>query len=654
MIQPLAVSRSVLDAVGRCKVVLRWLPAALQVFLFTWIFLANIILPDHIAATELDPSWEQTVHSGFVQGLQWGLDLVATRGPLGIFDTREYHRQTYALLLVWYAVTSAGLAAVGLLYWRQDVSLPTRGAFLGLMLLAPLLPGYEETRPMLLLCGGAFLLLRSVKPSLFGLLLLAAFIGVLSLVKATYLASGLVVLGLLLFHIVQVRGTRVASLMLVTALLVCQLAWTAAGQKPQNWIPFLRTNLLVIGGYNQALHLEVPNPALAAAAAAYLILLGTSARALRHWPAGSARVAAWILVAGIGFQSFKLGFGRYDEIHWNRTFLSWSSLALMVWQLSPGAGRAHAGFGILLAVSLYALTPESHARRWELLNHGVERLSSNAEALLGIEAFRERMEAQRASLQEQYRLPRIAATVGTASVDLFTYQQGLLLLNDLNYRPRPIRQSHMAYSPELAALNHRHMIGPRAPDYVLLRWETIDDRLPTMDDGIVLLELLRRYQPLFEENQVLLMRRRDLVLEPLRVVRTAGTVVGFDEEVAVPEAGTSCQAFTVQLTATPAGRLRSTLVQGPHVFMEVDFQDGSTQRYRIVPGMLRQPVLLDPLPDTSDRMQRFIQTGVCDRIPCQLRFSTCQPRSLEPAVRVTFFALPDLPRRTVEPNGSQP
>lgn len=655
MLQPLVWSRSVALAVSLWQSPPRWLQFVFWTILSVAIFLANLVLPDHIATTELDPSWEQTVHYGYLTGMQWGVDLVATRGPLGLFDTREYHPQTYHLLLIWYALTSAGLAGLALVFlWQPDVAGMVRCSFVGLLLVAPLFPGYDEMRPMILLYGGALLLLHSTAPPWPGLLLMAGYVGVLAMVKVTYLAAGSLVLGLLLFHVARVRGVRLAALLLAVALLSCQLGWFAAGQKLTTWLPFLKNSLLVVGAYNQALHLEFSQAALLGGLLSLTFLMAGSATAFWHWPAGSARIAAWICIGAAGFQSFKLGFGRYDEFHWNRAFLIWSSLALLVWQLAPAARSLRWSFGPLLALTALTVVPATQSQRWEIPNRLLARVTTNAETLVHAGVWHSQREEERADLRARHGLPRIVATVGSAPVDLFTFQQGVLFLNDLNYRPRPIRQSHMAYSPALAELNRQHLIGPRGPEYVLSRWETIDERLPTMDDGSVLLELLHRYQPLFEENQVLLLRRRPEPIAPLRQVRTKEVVIPFDEPTAVPVDETCCQAFTVEFATTRIGAMRSRLIQGPHVFMEVEFTDGCKQRYRIIPGMMRQPILLSPLPDTADRMARFIQTGTCDRIPRSLCFSTCQPNCLEPNVRVTFISLPDLKKHSTESPGTHP
>src|SRR5262249_6118832 len=56
--------------------------------------------------------------------------------------------------------------------------------------------------------------------------------------------------------------------------------------------------------------------------------------------------------------------------------------------------------------------------------------------------LRDRMEQLREELARRYALPRIAARVGDAPVDAFSYEQGVVLLNRLNWTPRPIFQAY--------------------------------------------------------------------------------------------------------------------------------------------------------------------------------------------------------------------
>src|SRR5205085_1685863 len=113
----------------------------------------------------------------------------------------------------------------------------------------------------------------------------------------------------------------------------------------------------------------------------------------------------------------------------------------------------------------------------------------HAATALAPRALRRELEVKRERGRECWSLPRTRAVVGDAPVDLFSYSQGVLLLNDLNYRPRPIFQSYSAYTSYLAAVNAHHYRGGAAPEFVLLNLQPIDHRPATAEDGPALLEV---------------------------------------------------------------------------------------------------------------------------------------------------------------------
>jgi hypothetical protein len=80
------------------------------------------------------------------------------------------------------------------------------------------------------------------------------------------------------------------------------------------------------------------------------------------------------------------------------------------------------------------------------------------------------------------------------SVDVYPTEQAMVLAHGLQYRPRPVFQSYMAYTPALEAANAAALRGPAAPDWVLFHLRPIDGRLPALDDAASWPELLARYR----------------------------------------------------------------------------------------------------------------------------------------------------------------
>ena len=69
------------------------------------------------------------------------------------------------------------------------------------------------------------------------------------------------------------------------------------------------------------------------------------------------------------------------------------------------------------------------------------------------------------------------------SVDIYPWGQSFLLARDMDYRPRPVIQSYLAYTQKLEELNAAHLRGKNAPDWIFFSFGTIDDRYTSLDDA---------------------------------------------------------------------------------------------------------------------------------------------------------------------------
>jgi hypothetical protein len=182
-------------------------------------------------------------------------------------------------------------------------------------------------------------------------------------------------------------------------------------------------------------------------------------------------------------------------------------------------------------------------------------------------------------------------------VDVFPSDLLTAFAHGLDYRPRPVIQSYAAYSDELGRANAEHYAGGHAPRSVLLSATSINDRLPTMDDGSAWLELLRRYDPTAAIGDVLVLRRRPMArpwsrrLVERRVLRWG--------EPWVLDPGRSPGAggwlwCRIDVTPNLEGRIASALYRLPTVRLHVATDSGQHD-FRLIPASARSGFLLEPL-----------------------------------------------------------
>ena len=102
--------------------------------------------------------------------------------------------------------------------------------------------------------------------------------------------------------------------------------------------------------------------------------------------------------------------------------------------------------------------------------------------------------------------------------------QAVLLAHALDFQPRPVFQSYMAYTPRLARMNADVLLDEHAPEWILFPVMTIDRRLPALDDAPSWPLLLTHYQLAGAPGGIPLLRRSATPLpwhfEPLRHFET--------------------------------------------------------------------------------------------------------------------------------------
>jgi hypothetical protein len=350
-----------------------------------------------------------------------------------------------------------------------------------------------------------------------------------------------------------------------------------------------------------------------AAAGLLVVAAGLRVRPGSSWPARLAPVAA---VAWVLFGAFKAFFVRHEAGRVESYCWLLAATPFLLWPADDVRGWRRGALQILLSVTiglgLYGVTlgtMPAH-NRWLHPLVWAQYLPQTAGQLVRPLEYRSWLELLRQSTAASAALPRITAAVGDGSVDLLTNRQGIVLLNGWRWTPRPMFQSYGAFSPDLQRRNRDFFRSARAPDHVVLYGDPIDGRLPTLDDGPALLEILNRYEPREVENGYLLLSRRrgdvpEVVGAPLR-----DRPVYFGETIDLQGLGPGAKAISFAIEYKPRGRLYQFLFKPPPVGIEVTFARGGSKLYRVVPGMIRDPILIDPLPQGQDEWIELATQGL--------------------------------------------
>lgn len=555
-----------------------------------------------------DMSWMMAMNQAVAQGLVFGRDIVFTFGPYASVYSEVYHPATDPLM-VW-ASLSLALGCLGLLYL-----LAQNRKFYALAVFGFILAAVVNSRDALLL---SYSLLLSVVISALvlprdhpltlrlgrlpekGLAILFAPLGLLALVKVSLLpvcGTTALLCGLLLWH----HGKKfLACAGPATSLVAAVLLWVAARQPLWALPKFCLSASPMISGYTEAMEIRGSPWEWILYVLASVILL------IVIWTDRSPKISRLFLLLSYAmflFLAFKIGFVRHNPWH-NVTASSSILIAAFLLLFVVGERRALPPLALAaLACALIGYGSIQNAAMNASLNLRVtaERSAAGVRKRLTPGALQREYDQHLAAIRAQFPIDRLSGTT-----DIYSMNQSWLFASGNTWSPRPAFQSYSAYTAELAELNLRHLTSPQAPDNIVFRVEPIDNRLPSIEDGLSWPAIIDNYSLAKLDAHAAYLRKRDGTALPPRF-----TPVEFDrgahqlgEQVSLPDAADPLFA-KVDIHLTLLGRAWSAAFKPPQLHITLRLRSGEEVEFRTVSTMMNSEFLLTPLVKSTDEFARL-------------------------------------------------
>lgn len=561
------------------------------------LFLAIFTYPNP-PAMELDASWRMALTTALVEGWQFGRDIVFTYGPLGFLMGNTYSGVVFWPFLAWQAATAAAFTAV---IYRQGLRLTGYGRafYWGAMIL--LCIGYTDALIMVVMLTVAAELVRDAgRPQ--GLGTAAAVMGfaVLAAVKFTnLLAAGFVILVVAALELHLRRPAAAARLVLGYGLAFLAI-WVACGQNPLNLPAYIANSLEISSGYEQTMGIASPAAPFWKGVVVFCALVAYAVTHLATQPDRARALAACLVLGAFTLLNWKHGFVRADG-HMVGFFIC-ALVPITAYPALLDDGPRWRGLqrallvpaGVLCVLGMYDALPGMVRGA---LGTFQEKVYANVYNTVHLarryDYYRESLRGERTV----YDLPKTRAVVGRGTVDVLGYLQAVALFNRFNYQPRPVIQSYSAYTPALAALNAEYYASDRAPDFVLFRLETIDERYVMVDDARALQVFLNRYTFVHSEKGYQLWRRLDRPFDAAaiapRPLRSLELPVGAPLDLA--SFGRQPLWIEIDLPRSGLGRIRDFLYKPAFVRLSLKDADGNTTIYRLPTPLGRAGFLVSPM-----------------------------------------------------------
>jgi len=550
----------------------------------------------------LDGSWPEVLLYAHLKGWQFGRDLAFTWGPLG-FLNNQFHlgdNGSFAKLL-WETVGKLGIATalVGLtrkvpVLW-QVLFIVSCICFNWLFLDTVFLV------LITLIVVTRFLSRDTPRWQLVAWMVALAFLGQ---IKFTYTLFGCA--GLLTAVVFAACDrNRISALLLAAGFpAIYALVWLLSGQNPVNLPAYFFLSFQISSGYGDAMGVD-ETWAVFASGVTLAIFCGVFVGWLweRHKDRLFGIIAA-VYLAFTWFITWKHGFVRADGHVLG--FILYSLLLALVLPSICFPGKCWHWFQLAAVLAVGCIEIFQAALPRLCPEVALARFRENSANLIHVFDLPARWRNEFETAARKVDLPAIKQAVRNSTVDVFNYDQGVALLNHLNYSPRPNFQSFAAYTPLLMRDNLRFYQSPRAPDYVIWKQISIDSRYPTTDDALLVPELPRAYQPVLEENGYLLLKKAcDLPGEKLKRELLLTRSLHLGEVLTLPETGTAPVWIQANLPLNKLGKLRAFLYKPPLIYLTVTDETGRESSWRILPRIAKEGFLLSPLLETQTDFVAF-------------------------------------------------
>lgn len=632
------------------------------VFLVLLIYAALVVAPlaFRIPDVGLDNSWMLALNLLPHSHYKFGTDVVFTYGPLGFVETPENIGANLPIallfrLLIW------GLLIGQLGYWYFEGVSRRAACFFGLSSII-LVHSFLSTFLDYMVAAAAFLIVLRRTPDKQSW---RAATALAFLTSFAFLSkqSGYVMILLSLCayfalwrfrdHEAPPRGAWLKLALIAGAPFIAYLAYNPSVSGLWAYITGM---LQVSGGYSTAMSFAgLPKSAGLQLALLAALMVGFAALAIwRKWLALEA--AACILLAFCF--AMKHSVIRTDG---HITFVFALSVILMgllsmCCRYTKAAlltgGLAFASVAILSATEMDPTWGITKPLYWSLAPH-VNEFTDMFHWDKTIAAASAQAEA---NLRSDQLPDSFIRRIGQAPVVLFPNELAYAPANQLNMLPIYTLQAYVAFTPELDLRTAQHLQATPANTRLLMTWATLDYRHMLLDSPASWQTIYEDFQPEASESNLILLSKRSHRLKfhprPLKTV-----VADIREWQDVPEREFAVGA-SIEFSPTVLGKVRNLLYKIDPIYIELEPDIGSPQRFRVIPSQLRHSFVINCLPLNPLALEDILFQNNCQQKVKRFRFSGDGLDSFSARALISFTETPDekfqfAPREDAGPRESE-
>ena len=237
------------------------------------------------------------------------------------------------------------------------------------------------------------------------------------------------------------------------------------------------------------------------------------------------------------------------------------------------------------------------------------------------------------------QLPQsVLQKIGNQTVDIFPWNIQLLLLNKLNYKPRPVIQSYTAYTPYLENINFEHYNSKNAPEFVIYEVFSIDGRYAFFDEPKVNLLLTKNYKVVenfdFDGRKLMLLQKR-VDAKPIQLEKTKEYAMYIDSPL-VPKEGVY---YEVGAYDNFLGKIVSLINHSPEIKLLITTEDGGSSEYKTSKLLLESGLFYDRIINETSRFNNIFEVADVNPKIIYYNFKPSNPSQYKDKIRITEYKI---------------
>ena len=283
----------------------------------------------------------------------------------------------------------------------------------------------------------------------------------------------------------------------------------------------------------------------------------------------------------------KHGFGRHD-IHAGLASAMVAAVLLAIFLFSrTNSLKRFVAVAVVGAFGAVCVNIIGYGYPENLLKYSTEPFKAAWTLILNRPLLDERYETAVQEIRDRYGVRDVRGTV-----DVYNFNNSVAIASTGSYTPRPVFQGYQAFDGYFSEINLKHL-EKNPPDNVLFRLETIDDRYPTLDEGISWPSIFSNYDLDTVQKGYLFLKKSASSFKVKDLSPFAQFQASFGHPIAVPS--DRIVFVKLKLKKTLLGRLATLIFKTTNVFIKIHTQDGTSRTYRLIPRMADTGFYLSPL-----------------------------------------------------------